>query len=82
MVTWKVGEVSRYTGEDLPKRGVAFEVSIVPTDEQVKTSPALLEQIKVFGKDKFTEQFLEKSQPDITTDLTYDVFASGKGKVE
>ncbi len=80
-VTWKVGEVSRYTGEDWPKQGVAFEVSLVPTAEQVGSEAFLLRQIKIFGSDKFTDEFLEGTSPNLTTNLIYDALAAGKGKV-
>jgi len=81
-VNWKVGEVGHYTGEDWPKQGVAFEVVLTPTAEQVGSEAALLDQVKFFGEDKFTGQFLEKSGPIQTTDLIYDSLAAGKGKVQ
>lgn len=80
-VTWKVGEVGRYAGEDLPKRGAAFELVLTPTPDQVGTEPALLSQVKIFGEDKFTDQFLEKREDDLTTNLIYDSLAGGKSKV-
>lgn len=81
IVTWKVGEVGRYTDEDLPKRGAAFELILTPTPEQAGMEPALLSQVKIFGEDKFTDQFLEKREADLTTNLIYDSLAGGKSKV-
>lgn len=80
-LTWKVGDVGRYTGEDWPKQGVAFELALVPTAPEAGTEAALLEQIKIFGNDKSTGQFLEKTVPNLTTNLIYDALASGKEKV-
>ncbi|MBI5071372.1 hypothetical protein HZB93_00520 [Candidatus Falkowbacteria bacterium] len=80
-ITWKVGDVGHYTGEDWPKRGVAFELALTPTAEQLGKEPTLLGKIKVYGEDKFTGEFLEKDAPDLTTNLIYDSLAGGKSKV-
>ncbi len=81
-VNWKVGDVERYTGEEWPKLGVAFELALTPTAEQIGSEPILLDQIKIFGKDGFTEQFLEREEPPLTTNLIYDSMSSGKSKVQ
>ncbi|MBU1146502.1 hypothetical protein KKD80_03065 [Patescibacteria group bacterium] len=80
-VNWRVGEVERYLGEDWPKRGVAFEVILVPTVEQVGSEPELIGQIKIFGDDKFTGEFLEREGVGLTTNLIYDSLAGGKNNV-
>ncbi len=80
-INWKVGDVSRYTGEEWPKLGVAFEVALTPTSEQIGSEPALLEQIKIFGEDKFTGKFLEREGTGLTTNLIYDSVAGKKGRV-
>jgi hypothetical protein len=80
-INWKVGEVGRYIGEDWPKQGVAFELVLTPTAEQVGSEPALLNQVKIFGEDKFTGEFLEREGPTPSTNLAYDSLAEGKGKV-
>jgi len=80
-INWKVGEISHYTGEDWPKLGVAFELALTPTAEQTGSEPALLGQIKVFGEDKFTSEFLEREGAVPTTNLIYDSLVEGKSKV-
>lgn len=80
-VAWKVGEVGRYTGEEWSKQGAAFEVALTPDAEQIGQAALLFDKIKIFGTDKFTGQFLERTAPDVTTDLVYDGLAKGKGKV-
>jgi hypothetical protein len=80
-INWKVGEVGHYTGEDWPKLGVAFELALTPTAEQIGSEPALLSQIKVFGEDKFTSEFLEREGAVPTTNLIYDSLVEGKSKV-
>jgi len=80
-VTWKIGEVGRYTGEDWPTQGVAFELALVPNLEQQGKEAMLLEQAKVFGDDKFTGQFIERPLSNLTTNLVYDILAKDKSKV-
>ncbi len=81
MVIWKVGEVKRYSGEDWPAQGVAFEIALIPGVEQTGKEALLLDQAKVFGDDKFTGQFLERPLPGLTTNLIYDSLAKDKSKV-
>ncbi|RPI72613.1 MAG: hypothetical protein EHM45_21955 [Desulfobacteraceae bacterium] len=80
-VTWKIGEVGRYTGEDWPTEGAAFELALTPNFEQQGKEATLLEQIKAFGDDKFTSQFIERFLPNLTTNLVYDSLAKDKSKV-
>lgn len=81
-INWRAGDVSRYTGEEWPKLGVAFEVALMPITEQLGSEPTLLEQIKIFGEDKFTGKFLEREGISPTTNLIYDSIAGNKGRVE
>lgn len=81
IILWKVGDVLRYSGEEWLKQGVAFEVAFTPTIAQVGKEATLLDRIKIFGTDKFTGQFLERKTSGVTTDLIYDNWAKGKGKV-
>jgi hypothetical protein len=80
-ILWEIGDLDRFTGEEWPRQGVAFEISLEPTSGQVGQPAVLLDQIKIFGSDKFTEQFLEKISPVLTTDLIYDKLAQDKGRV-
>ena len=81
VVSWQAGDISHYAGEISPKQGAAFEVALTPTTEQIGSEPTLLGQIKIYGKDNFTDQFLENQGSDLTTNLIYDSLAGGKGKV-
>lgn len=81
VVTWKVGELKGYLGEEWPAQGVAFEVALTPNLEQEGGEALLLNQIKIFGDDKFTGNFLERNLPGLTTNLIYDNLAKDKAKV-
>ncbi len=80
-VTWKIGEVGRYNGEDWPTLGVAFEIALTPGLSQAGSEAVLLEETKVFGEDKFTGQFIERKFVGPTTNLLYDNLAKDKSKV-
>lgn len=80
-ITWEIGELTRFTGEEWPRQGVAFEVVLRPSITQISQPAALLDQIKIFGNDKLTKQFIERTSTILTTDLIYDSLAQGKDKV-
>lgn len=62
--------------------GIAFEVSLLPTEEQIGTSPVLLSDIQITALDQTTGAFVSTTSHAITTDLPEDTIASGKGVVE
>ncbi len=61
--------------------GVAFEVAITPTENQVGTSPILMSDIRVTGTDATTGAFVSSSGANVTTNLPSDPMAGGKGIV-
>ncbi|KKU34222.1 MAG: hypothetical protein UX57_C0001G0018 [Candidatus Uhrbacteria bacterium GW2011_GWE2_46_68] len=62
--------------------GIAFEVSLIPTEEQIGTSPILLSDIQITALDQTTGAFVSATSAAITTDLPEDIMASEKGVVE
>ncbi len=62
--------------------GIAFEVSIIPIEEQIGTSPILLSDIQITALDQTTGAFVSTTSSIVTTDLPEDMMASGKGVVE
>ncbi|MDO8624919.1 MAG: hypothetical protein Q7R47_02465, partial [Candidatus Diapherotrites archaeon] len=78
---WRVGNVTRFTGGVYPDVGVAVELSLTPEPTHVGTSPVLLDGISVTGSDTFTNTAIEQSGPNVTTNLTVDTKAKGKGVV-
>ncbi|MDP3244879.1 MAG: hypothetical protein Q8M83_04465 [bacterium] len=82
ILTWNIGKV--YASVDLsPIMPVAsFRVSLTPDAWQQGQEAVLLEQIKVNGKGILNGVLFKGESPDLTTNLTGDVQAQGKGVVE
>ncbi len=81
-LTWNVGEVPPFPGTASPAISAAYEVALIPTPDQAGTSPLLVTSQKVNGRDSFTELTVSGTAPQITTNLTSDPKAVGKGKVQ
>jgi len=62
--------------------GIAFELEITPTADQIGTSPVLLKRTTFTAVDAFTGALLTRSNPDITTFLPTDKLAQSKGQVK
>ncbi len=78
-VIWSVGEVGPTLPSGSPVIGAAFEISITPTEADIGTTPALLEQTLLTARDTFTGSFISKSANAITTSLPSDDIASTYG---
>jgi len=81
-VSWTSDLVSPTLDPSSAIVGIAFEVSIIPTEEQKGTSPSLLSDIQITAVDQTTGAFVSTTGLTITTDLPEDVMATGKGVVE
>ncbi len=62
--------------------GLAFEVGITPTEAQIGTSPVLLSNVRITGRDAVTGEFVSGSGSIVSTDLPFDTMAAGLGTVE
>lgn len=61
--------------------GVAFEVSLTPSESQLGTIPTLMNGIRMTGRDAQTGAFVSTSGSTITTNLPSDLMATGKAVV-
>lgn len=61
--------------------GIAFEVLLTPLDNQIGTNATLLYDIQFTGTDDYTGDFINSSQPLITTNLPNDQKATKKGVI-
>lgn len=66
-VTWQVGELAERTGFGIPKREMAFQVSIIPSISQRGSNPALVSDIVFTGNDLFTGEQIRVQANDLTT---------------
>lgn len=62
--------------------GIAFEVSLTPSDDQIGTVPTLLKNIRLTATDATTGAFVSASGATITTSLPNDAMAAGNDVVE
>lgn len=82
-VTWNIGELRAGSGFSSPAREVSFQISFLPSLSQVGSSPDLVSQTTIVGKDKFTNAFLEESKVALTTRLGTDpIFKTGDDQVK
>ena len=81
-IIWSVDSLSPTLSPDSKIVGVAFEVSVLPTIDQVGTMPTLLKNIRVTATDAVTGAFVSASGATITTSLPDDSMAKGNAIVE
>ncbi|MBI4281856.1 hypothetical protein HY625_03490 [Candidatus Uhrbacteria bacterium] len=81
IITWRLANVTKFSGGAYPDVGAAIEVALTPNAEQAGTEPVLLDAIRLKGKDTFTGATIDVSADPVTTALTVDQRAKGKGKV-
>ncbi|OGL95853.1 hypothetical protein A2348_00380 [Candidatus Uhrbacteria bacterium RIFOXYB12_FULL_58_10] len=62
--------------------GIAFELAITPSENQIGTIPTLLKNVRVIGTDAVTGAFVSASGATITTNLPDDAMAAGNATVE
>ncbi|MFM2357634.1 MAG: hypothetical protein RJA61_371 [Candidatus Parcubacteria bacterium] len=81
-ITWNVGDLSAGTGFTSTAREVSFQVSFLPSLSQLGTSPEIIGETVITGRDRFTSAFLERSRSALTTRLGTDpAFKNGDEKV-
>jgi hypothetical protein len=80
-IIWSVDEVSPTFSPLAKIIGAAFEVAIIPTNDQLGTTPTLISDISLSGTDGWTNAWLTASGSSITTDLPGDLMAGGLGTV-
>jgi hypothetical protein len=81
-VSWSSDNLPTTLSPDSKVVGIAFEVSITPTDSMIGTSPTLLSNITLTGVDSRTGAIISASGPNVTTTLNSDLMAAGKAIVE
>ncbi len=81
VIRWNLGDIPAFANGDAASIGGSFEVALLPTAADVETSPALIKNIKVTGRDKATNYALHAITADVSTELPYDQRAAGKGAV-
>ena len=81
-VIWQNDFVEATPGNRCPCTGIGFEVGIMPTSNDVGKVLNLVDNLKITATDYYTNEVIEKTATIITTDLTNDSQAQGKGEVK
>jgi hypothetical protein len=69
-VTWDVGRIE--AGGTSIAREVAFQVALLPSLTQIGSSPIIVNEQTLSGKDRFTGSTLRNAKEELTTRLTTD----------
>lgn len=81
-MTWKVGGVTHGEGLLSPTQKISFDVSIVPSIDQVSSSPVLMREITFKATDVFTGQNIFKSHGNKSTSLEDEQTQGGNSSVK
>jgi hypothetical protein len=71
-VVWSLGDLEGGKGISTPPPNIAFQISFVPTEEQIGQTPEIIEEVKFSGEDTWTEKILEATSSAINTALPDD----------
>ncbi|MBI4214426.1 hypothetical protein HY546_00360 [archaeon] len=80
-VRWQTGTVPAWTGYNSPALEAAFEVMFTPAASQAGQVPPLILDPLFTGQDTETRQAIKILSVPLTTNLTSDIIAAGKGMV-
>jgi len=80
-VTWKIDKLPTTFSSTAKTIGVAFEVGLTPTIEQVGQTPTLISNITASGTDAWTGAWVTASGSSVTTNLPGDLMAGGLEEV-
>ena len=77
-IVWSMNKIPAATGFLIPAYELVFQIALRPSITQVGTSPVLIDESILEGKDTFTGEMLEVFSPAIATDLPDDLTISAK----
>jgi hypothetical protein len=72
-IVWNIGQVPAETGFSKPKREVAFQVTLKPSVTQVGSSPTLVEDQTLTGKDNYSDAQVTDKRSSLNTRLVDDI---------
>ncbi|MFA6131760.1 MAG: hypothetical protein WC702_01665 [Patescibacteria group bacterium] len=80
-VSWKTSKITPSFSPSAKIIGAAFEVAIIPSENQVGTSPTLISNVLLSGTDDWTGAWVTAAGNYVTTNLPGDLLANGLGVV-
>lgn len=69
-IVWKPGAVKAGVGITQPAREASFQIGIIPSADQIGSSPVLLFDITASGRDDFTGNAISDAESSLTTDIS------------
>lgn len=72
-VVWSLGNLEKGCGISTPSPSLAFQISFIPTENQIGQTPDIISEVKISGEDTWTEKILEATSSAITTVLPDDL---------
>ncbi len=81
-VSWSSNSLPPTLSPNSKVIGIAFEVSLTPSDAMIGTTPTLLSNITLTGVDSRTGAIISTGGSKVTTVLNKDLMAAGKAIVE
>ncbi|MDE1975031.1 MAG: hypothetical protein KGI49_00770 [Patescibacteria group bacterium] len=71
-ITWNIGNVDTYTIGSSQRRQVAFQLSLLPSVDQISKDPTLINQATLTATDGWTGASLQSKQSYLTTRFSTD----------
>jgi hypothetical protein len=68
-IIWRAGTAESGAGILTPARELAFQISFLPSESQVGSTPVLVSEVSLVGKDTFTGIFLRDTKPALITHI-------------
>ncbi len=81
-VSWNLGDISAGTGFASSPKDFAFQISVTPSISQAGSSPILIKEPRISGKDSFTGQIIQTTYDSLDTKMQSDpTYKFGDDKV-
>ena len=78
-IVWNIDRIPAGTGFLIPAYELVFQIALKPSIIQIGTTPVLIDESSLNGKDTFTEETLESFGSAIATNLPDDVSIDSRG---
>ncbi len=79
-IIWEIERIPAATGYLRPAYELVFQIELKPSTTQIRSSPVLIDESSLSGKDVFTEKILESFSSAIDTSLPDDPTIGSKDK--
>jgi len=72
-IIWAIDKIPAATGFLIPVCELVFQIALRPSITQIRTTPILIDESSLEGRDTFTEEILEAFSPAIAANLPDDL---------